>query len=228
MQSLSTCTSPQFLLRSSSTCILASSIIVAHTHCLPQEKQQLSKRKKITKFQSRQSMRPEKKYHFLPYPPFYFPLPVLQRLSPLLLRLIYPPSVFLSLRSPIPPLILSLTPATKFIPHWNLPPPCQQASLTPLQSSGRPSSGRSTHSGHLVSLESSPSTPCPSVVSLSSHWTSWPFPPWLSLVPCPCRRAYRQPWPWHKERRKLRDYKKKLAEKETIQTIPMAKFEEYT
>ena len=75
----------------------------------------------------------------------------------------------------------------------------------PLQSSRCPSSG------HLVSLESPPSIPCPSVVSLSSHWTSWPFPPWLSLVPCLHRRAYRQPWPWRKECRKLCDYKKKLA-----------------
>ena len=56
-----------------------------------------------------------------------------------------------------------------------------------------------------------------SVVLLSSHLTSWLFLPWLSLMP----------WPWHREHRKLHNYKKKLAEKETIQTILMVKFEEY-
>ena len=167
-------------------------------------------------------MRPEKSYHLLPHSPFRFPLPVLQLLPPLLLCLIFPPSVFLSLCSLIPPSILPWTPAMKFVPCRSLHPPCQQASLTPLRSSRCPSSGR------LVFLESPPSTWCPSVVSLSSHWTSWLFSPWLSLVPCPHRRAYRQPWPWHKEYRKLCDYKKKLAEKKTIQTIPTAKFEEYT
>jgi len=48
-------------------------------------------------------------------------------------------------------------------------------------------------------------------------------------VPCPRRKAYRQPWLWRRECRKLRDYKKKkLAEKETIRTKLIARFEEYT
>ena len=149
-------------------------------------------------------------------------------LSPLLLRLFSSPSVFLFLYSPVPPSTLPRTPATKFIPYWSLRPPCQQVSLTPLQFSGCPSSGCSTHSGRLISLRSLPSTLCPSVVLLSSHWTFWPFPPWLSLVPCLRQRAYRQPWPWRKERRKLRDYKKKLAKKGTIRMILMARFGEYT
>ena len=141
-------------------------------------------------------MRPEKSYHLLlPHPPFRFPLPVLQFLPPLLLCLFSPPSVFLCLYSPVPPSTLSQTPAMKFVPHQSLCPLCQQVSLMPLQSSRCPSSGRSTHSGHLTSLKSPPSTPHLSVVSLSSHWTSWPFPPWLSLMPCPHRKAYRQPWP---------------------------------
>jgi len=47
-------------------------------------------------------------------------------------------------------------------------------------------------------------------------------------VPCQHQKAYRQSWPWRRERRKLCDYKKKLAEKKTIQTILTAKFEKYT
>ena len=47
-------------------------------------------------------------------------------------------------------------------------------------------------------------------------------------MPCPHQKAYRQPWPWCRERKKLHDYKKKLAEKETIQRILTARFEEYT
>ena len=173
-------------------------------------------------------MQPEKSYHLLPHPPFRFPLPVLQFLPPLLLHLFSSPSVFLYLDSLVPPSTLPQTPAMKFIPCRSLRSPCQQVSLTPLQSSGCPSSGCSTHSGHLISLKSPPSTLCPSVVSLSLHWTSWPFLPWLSLVPCPHRRAYRQPWPWHKEHRKLRNYKKELVKKGTIRMILMAKFGKYT
>jgi len=63
---------------------------------------------------------------------------------------------------------------------------------------------------------------------LSSLLISWPFPPWFSLGPCPCQKAYRQPWPWRREYKKLRDYEKKLAKKEAIQKILMAKLEEYT
>ena len=155
-------------------------------------------------------MRPEKSYHLLPHPPFHFSLPVLQLLSLLLLHLFSPPSVFLCLYSPVPASTLPQTLATKFVPRRSLCPPCQQVSLMPLQSS------RCSSSGRLIFLKSLPSTSCLSIVLLSLHWTSWPFPSWLSLVPCPRRRVYRQPWPWHREHRKLHNYKKELVKKRTI------------
>jgi len=57
---------------------------------------------------------------------------------------------------------------------------------------------------------------------------SWPILPWFSLGPCPHQKACRQPWPWHRERKKLHDYEKKLAKKEVIQKILTAKLEKYT
>ena len=58
--------------------------------------------------------------------------------------------------------------------------------------------------------------------------TSWLFPPWFSLGSCLRQKAYRQPWPWRREHKKLRDYEKKLAKKETIQKILTAKLKKYT
>ena len=124
--------------------------------------------------------------------------------------------------------IFPRTLATKFVPCRSLCPLCQQVSLKPPQSSRCPFSCHSTHSGCLTFSKSPPFTLRPSIILLSSHWTSWPFLPWLLLVPCPHRKAYRQPWPWCRERKKLHDYKKKLAEKKTIRTILTARFGEYT
>ena len=113
-------------------------------------------------------------------------------------------------------------------PPWNSSSLFQPAFPMPPQSSIRPSSIHLTHSGPPTSLKSSPFILHLSVALISSLLTFWPFPPWLLLVPCLHRKAYRQSWPWRREHRKLRDYKKKLVEKKTTQTILMAKFEEYT
>ena len=123
------------------------------------------------------------------------------------------PSISLSLYFPILLCPLPLTLATKSTPHWSPDPRYQPMLPMPLRSSTRPSSIHSACPNPPVSVKPLISTQHLSVVSLFWLLTFWLLPTWFLLTPCPCRRAYRQPWPWRKEHRKLHDYKQ-LVEKE--------------
>ena len=167
LQNWGTCISLQFLLRSSITCILASSFIITHIHFLLQGEQYLLNKKRLQDSSSDRVCNQRKViiffFHILHFV-------VLQFFPPLLLRLFSPPFVFLFLYSPVPLSILPWTLATKFVPRRSLRPPCQQVSLMPLQFSRCPFSCRSTHSGRLTFSKSLPSTLHLSVVSLFSHF----------------------------------------------------------
>ena len=163
-------------------------------------------------------MRLERNYCFsFPHPPFCFPLFALQLLLPPPLCLSSPPSVFLCSYFLVSPSSLSLPLAMTITLHQSSGPLYQLASLMPLQSSECLFLICSTHSDPPTSLRSPPSTLYLFVASLSLLLTSGLFPPWLLLVPFPCRKAYRQPWSWCRECMKLRDYKQ-LVEEEKIQT----------
>ena len=163
-------------------------------------------------------MQPERNYCFpLPHPPFHFSLPALQFLLPPLLRLSSPPSIFFCPYSPVSLSPLPPTPATTITLHQSPGPLCQPASPMPPRSSKYFFSICSTYLDPPTSLRSLLSTLYPSVALLFLLLTSRPFSPWLLLMPFPCWKAYRQPWPWCREHMKLCNYKQ-LVEKEKIQT----------